>query len=274
MALIIAEAGENHCGDLGMAHQLIDAARRAGADYVKFQLYDASKAARSDPEREWFEKVQLSNAKFSNLVAYARSQGIKPLFTPWDVEKAKLIFEAGLLDIKVASFHIVDLELLTLINQHARRVFLSTGMSSIEEIENAVNTLDQVPELYVLHCVSEYPLPPERANLRVMSALKECFGRRAKIGYSDHTIGILAAVAAAASGADVIEKHITLDKTLPGTDHILSADPDELVEMVKQIRMVETLLGSSEKRLTPAEAKNQRFMRTRFHHGRPIQIGA
>ncbi|OGX04551.1 MAG: hypothetical protein A3G87_05880 [Omnitrophica bacterium RIFCSPLOWO2_12_FULL_50_11] len=273
MVLIIAEAGENHCGDMDMAHELIEVAARARADYVKFQLYDASKVAESDPEKEWFQKVQLSDEQFFDLVAYARKQGIQPLGTPWDVEKAELIFRAGIPDMKVASFHVVDLELLRFVNGRARRVFLSTGMSSIEEIETAVDALEQVPELYVLHCVSEYPLPPERVNLRVMGALKQRFGRQAKIGYSDHTISIIAAVAAVANGAEVIEKHITLDKTLPGTDHIFSADPDELVELVKQIRMVETLLGSSEKHLTPTEAENQIFMRTRFRHGRPIPIG-
>ena len=120
--------------------------------------------------------------------------------------------------------------------------------------------------LYLLHCVSEYPLPPEHANLRVMDTLRATFGHRATIGYSDHTIGIVAAVAAVAMGADVIEKHITLDKRLPGTDHVLSADPDELAEMVRQIRLVETLRGAPQKRLTSEEAKVQSFMRRRFSH--------
>ncbi|MFQ5875573.1 MAG: N-acetylneuraminate synthase family protein [Dehalococcoidia bacterium] len=266
MTIIIAEAGENHCGDMEMARQLIELAARSGADYVKFQLYDASQVADDDPEREWFHRVQLSEDRWFELAAYARQVGIAPLATPWDCTKAEAIFQASLDTVKIASFHTVDLELLDFVNQRARRVFLSTGMSSLEEVERAVATLDRVEEFYVLHCVSEYPLPPENVNLRVMDTLRERFGHRARIGYSDHTIGILAPVAAVARGAEVIEKHITLDKSLPGTDHILSADPEELPEMVRQIRLVETMLGQPEKRLTKLESELQTFVRKRFRH--------
>lgn len=266
MTVIIAEAGENHCGDMEMARRLIEVAATAGADYVKFQLYDASKVADDDPEKAWFERVQLSEEKFLVLVECSRANNIKSLWTPWAVDKAELIFSAGIEAVKIASFHTVDLELLRYVNKRAKTAFLSTGMSSMEEIEAAVDALDQVDELYLLHCVSEYPLKPARANLRVMDLLRDRFGNRARIGYSDHTIGILAPVAAVARGAEVIEKHITLGYKLPGTDHILSADPDALAEIVKQIRAVETLLGSPEKKLTAVEEEMQGFMRNRFCH--------
>lgn len=267
MTIVIAEAGENHCGDWDMARRLIDVAAAAGADYVKFQLYDAEKVATDDPEKDWFQRVQVPHDVFADLVKYAGRAGIAPLCTPWDVEKAEAIFATGIADMKIASFHIVQHDLLRYVNRRARRVFVSTGMASVDEIDGAVALLDKVEDLYVLHCVSEYPLDPARVNLRVMDLLRERYGSRAQIGYSDHTIGIVAAVASVARGAAVVEKHITLDKTLEGTDHVLSADPAELTEMVRQIRTVERMLGDGKKVLTPGEAENQKFLRGRFAHG-------
>lgn len=266
MAVVIAEVGENHCGDWGMARELIRVAARAGADYVKFQLYDANAVAADDPEREWLFRVQLPPHRWKELAACALQEGIKPLCTPWNVEKAKIVRAVTPDAIKIASFHVTDESLLRYVNQHVGTVFLSTGMADMSEIERAVEWLRDVKHLVLLHCVSAYPLPPEHANLRVMDTLRATFGHRATIGYSDHTIGILAPVAAVAMGAEVIEKHITLDKGLPGTDHVLSADPQELAEMVRQIRVVETLKGAPQKRLTADETKNQRFMRERFSH--------
>ena len=266
MTLVIAEAGENHCGDWGIAKKLIDAAARAKVDYVKFQLYDARAVSEQDPERDWFFRVQLPDNVWKDLADYARAQGVRPLCTPWGVEKAKAIHQVTPDAIKIASFHITDEAVLAYANKHFKTVFLSTGMATLQEAERAVALLDQVEALYLLHCVSEYPLRPENANLRVMETLQDFFGKRVKIGYSDHTLGIQAAVAAAAMGAEVVEKHITLDKSMEGTDHILSADPAELMEMVRQIRLVEKLRGSPVKRLTPQESENQKFMRERFSH--------
>lgn len=262
MTIVIAEAGENHCGDPEMALKLVDMASEAGADYIKFQLFDADKATDDDPEKEWFHKVQISTEQFYGLVKHARDLGIQPLCTPWDPERAEVIFGAGIEDMKIASFHVVADDLLDYINGRARRVFMSTGMCTMDEIERAVARLDKVEELYVLHCVSEYPLVDEHANLRVIHTLREKFGHRAKIGYSDHTIGIVAPVAAVAMGAEVIEKHITLDHNLEGSDHILSANPEQLNQMVSQIRAVELMLGSPEKVLTPLEAEFQEYCRT------------
>ena len=267
MALIIAEIGENHCGDMEIAKRLIETASEAGCDYAKFQLYDAEETSLDDPEREWFKKVQLDHEKLLILTEYCRKMKIRPLCTPWDARKAEATFKVGIEDMKIASFHIVDEELLRYVNKRAKKVFLSTGMASINEIEKAFGLLDNV-ELYLLHCVSEYPLPPEHVNLRVMDVLRDLFGHRAKIGYSDHTTDTLAPIAAVARGAEVVEKHITLDKKLEGTDHILSADPSELKEMVRQIRIVEKILGNAEKKLTAQERKNQTFLRKRFSYGK------
>lgn len=264
--LIIAEAGENHCGRMDWAEKLIDMSALSGCDYVKFQLYDANQTAKTDPERDWFFRVHLDKSKLEHLQSYSQRKGIQFLCTPWDVDKAKLLHELGNQAIKIASFHITDLEMLRFVSTRFHRVFMSVGMASVAEMDEAVEILAAVPELYLLHCVSEYPLVPERANLRVMDTLRERYGKRAQIGYSDHTLGILAPVAATARGAAVIEKHITLDKKMEGTDHILSADPGELIAMVQQIRATELLLGSAEKRNTSQEDGHKDFLRNRFKH--------
>ena len=264
--IVIAEAGENHCGDMQLAYELIDMSARAGCDYVKFQLYDSSKVSSSDPEKEWFKKVEISDSMWQDLINHSKKSGIKPLATPWDIEKAEVILKSGATSIKIASFHIIDLELLTFVNSNFNTVFLSTGMSSMAEVERAVTTLKDIKELYVLHCVSEYPLPPENVNLKIISTLQNKFSTISGIGYSDHTVGIFAPVLAVSMGAKVIEKHITTDKNLEGTDHILSADGTELPEMVRQIRLAETMLGTNEKKLTASEQENQEFLRERFHH--------
>lgn len=263
MCIIIAEVGENHLGDMEIAKRLIDLAKDAGTDYVKFQYYNADDTSDTDPEKEWFKKVQLDMQKLKYLYDYAAKRGIGFLCTPWDAEKAKDLFLLGIKDTKVASFHIADYEMLELINEKAEKVFMSTGMATPEEIDRAVKIMDRV-ELYLLHCVSEYPLSEEHVNLKVMDYLKERFG--CKVGYSDHTKDILAPLAAVARGADCIEKHITLSKSYPGTDHILSAVPAELKLLVEYVRRTEAILGKKEKKMTEVELKNQRFLRNRFHY--------
>jgi sialic acid synthase SpsE len=264
--IVIAEAGENHCGDIQLAYELIDMSTRAGCDYVKFQLYDSAKVSSSDPEKEWFKQVEVSDSMWQDLIIHSKKTGIEPLATPWDIEKAEVILKSGATSIKIASFHIIDLELLEFVNINFNKVFLSTGMSSMLEIEKAIATLRDVKELYVLHCVSEYPLPPENVNLNIISTLQNKFPKISGVGYSDHTIGIFAPVLAVSMGAKVIEKHITTNKNLEGTDHILSADSKDLTEMVRQIRLTEIMLGTSEKKLTPFEQENQEFLRERFHN--------
>ena len=266
MTLVIAEVGENHCGDWGMARDLIRSAAEAGADYVKFQLYDANATAKDDPERDWFFRVQVPDGIWRELAVYAKECGIEPLCTPWGIEKARVVHDVTPKAVKIASFHITNEPFLHAINGSFEKVFLSTGMADLSEIERAVSILSQVKELFLLHCVSEYPMPLEHANLRVMETLRSHFNSRVRVGYSDHSVGLSTAVAAAAMGADVIEKHITMDKKLEGTDHVLSADPKELVEMVRQIRLMNTLRGGPEKKVSSEEKKNQLFMRNRFSH--------
>lgn len=261
MCLIIAEAGENHSGDMELAKKMIDLSKISGADYVKFQYYNADNCSNNDPEKEWFKVVQLDIEKIKCLRDYANQKDIQFLCTPWEAQKAAELFSIGIMDMKIASFHIADLEMLKLINERGRRVFMSTGASSLDEIDAAVNLLQKV-DLYLLHCVSEYPLPEENVNLKVMDFFRKRYG--CNVGYSDHTLGILAPLAAVARGADVIEKHITMSKTFQGTDHILSADPSELKLLVEYTRRLELILGTEEKRITAKEMGVQQFLRNRF----------
>jgi len=263
MCIIIAEAGENHCGNMEYCKQLIQLSKNAGCDYVKFQYYDASRTSLDDPERDWFFKVQLNEEKLKTLINESNRVGIKFLCTPWERSNAEILNKLNVKDMKIASFHITDYDLIEYVNKYFNRVFLSTGMSSIDEIERAVAKLDKV-DLYLLHCVSEYPLAAGRVNLKVMDFLHDTF--QCRVGYSDHTIGILAPLAAAARGAAVIEKHITLNHAFEGTDHVLSADPAELKLMVEQIRSTVRMLGDGKKRLTAKEKENQNFLRNRFAH--------
>ncbi|MBI1976828.1 MAG: N-acetylneuraminate synthase family protein [Candidatus Omnitrophica bacterium] len=246
------------------ARQMVVEAAKAGADIVKFQSYRGMDVAPDDPEREWFAKVELSDEMHFELKELAEKNGVEFLSSPFTVERAVFLCEkVGLKKIKIASSEMLNLRLLDYVNRHAETVFLSTGLATIDEIRQAVSRLDKVKVCYLLHCVTQYPTPPEDINLSVITRMKREFpGYR--VGFSDHTLGILAPVIAAALGAEVIEKHFTLDKTLPGTDHILSVDPPELKEMVRQIRQVEALLGDPLKKPTGAEKAMIQFVRTRF----------
>lgn len=262
--IIIAEIGENHMGDVGRAKKMIAEAARAGADMVKFQSYLASEVADDDPEKEWFAKVQLSDEAHRELKDYTEKHGVEFLSSPFSLNRAKLLCEGlGLKKIKIASSELLNFSLLDYIDRHADTVFLSTGMATLEEIKLALTHLNKAKTGYIMHCVTQYPARPEDTNLNVITTLRAEFPQH-HIGYSDHTIGIQAALTAVALGAEVIEKHFTLDKNLPGTDHILSADPDELRRLVAGVREVETLLGSYTKKPTDDEAKIKLFVRSRF----------
>jgi sialic acid synthase SpsE len=260
--IVISEIGENHLGDMSLAKTMIQLSKKAGADYAKFQIYDPHKTSNDDPEREWFFKVAISRENVSDLIKKCAETGIKPLFTVWDEVRAKWCLEEGLDAIKLASFHIADRALLKIIAGSFKTVFLSTGMSSMEDIKAAVEIL-KVEKLYLLHCVSDYPLKHENVNLRVMNKLRQ-FSEH--VGFSDHTIDTTAILAAVSLGAEVVEKHFTISKDLPGTDHIFSATPDEFYNMVQEIRKIELLLGSPEKIMTSFEIEHQEFLRTRFLH--------
>lgn len=261
---IIAEIGENHLGNWDIARQMIAEAAAAGADAVKFQSYLGSEVAPDDPEREWFTKVQVPDEVHHELRKFAQEKGVQFMSAPFSLGRAKLLCEGlGLRRIKVASSEMLNFKLLDYLNARCATVYLSTGLATIEEIRKALGHLKKVREVAILHCVTQYPLKASDANLLAIRALAEAFPRNT-IGYSDHTIGNLASVAAVALGARVIEKHFTLSKALPGTDHVLSATPEEFRRLVADIRETETLLGKQAKGPVASEREIRSFVRGRF----------
>jgi len=263
-ALIVAEIGENHGGDWQLARLMIREAARAGANVVKFQSYLGSDVADSDPEKAWFTQVQLPDLIHFELKTYAEQCGVEFLSTPFSIGRARfLVEELGLRKMKVASSEMLNFAILDYLNGRVELALLSTGMATEDEIKVAVAHLDRVPHVCLMQCTTQYPCPVEQANLSVLPALKKAFPN-CQIGYSDHTVGIMAATLARALGAEVIEKHFTTDKTLPGTDHILSADPAEMAKLVHDIRTTEVLLGNPEKRPTAAEHAIKEIVRSRF----------
>ena len=284
--LIIAEIGECFNGSMENAFQLIEAAKKSGCDIAKFQTLDADNIADDDPERDWFYRIALDSAQIALLVAKAREAGIGILFTPENIKTAGWLKEAGLDEVKIASSCAADLDLIDYIAANFSTVYMSTGMASLDDVNNAVRLLAKVPDLYIMHCISEYPtgalleqrglvaLSPANVRLNMMKMLMELYPQY-KIGYSDHTDGILAPIAAVAMGAQVIEKHITLDRQTPirnyetggeylGTDHVLSLEPPELEAMVRGIREVEEMLGEWKWQRTEGELILRQFLRERF----------
>jgi len=262
--IVIAEIGENHLGDWDIARNMIDEAVAAGADIVKFQSYHGSDVHPDDPEREWFSRVEVPDAVHRDLKSHAEGQGAEFLSSPFSMERVRFLCEdLGLRKVKIASSEMLNLPLLEYVNEHADTVFLSTGLSTMEEVERAVSCLDSVAECYILHCCTQYPTQDHQANLHAIPLMSSKFPQH-RIGYSDHTIGIDAAVAAVALGATVIEKHFTLSKSLPGTDHVVSATPPEFKDMVQRIRRIEVLLGQPVKEPVPEEIDIREFVRNRF----------
>lgn len=295
-AIIIAEAGVNHNGDLKLAKQLIDVAAEAGADYVKFQTFKAEKLVskeakkadyqilnfqeEGDSQMEMLKKLELTKENHYSLVEYAKGKGIKFLSTGFDEESVDFLHQLGIDFFKIPSGEITNYPYLKHIAQKGRPVVLSTGMSSMVEIQEAVNVLFKFgvsrDELTVLHCTTEYPAPLDEVNLKAMITIGEEL--RVKIGYSDHTQGIEVPLAAIALGATIIEKHFTIDNSLPGPDHKASLEPDELKNMVRSIRNIESALGISEKVVTDSEAKNRDiarksiFISKRLPKGHKLQL--
>lgn len=273
---IIAEAGVNHNGNLEMAYQLVDEAKKAGADCVKFQTFRsenlvapfASMAAyqkqniqTEDTQLQMLRKLELSYENFRALKTHCEKVGIVFLSTPFDLDSLRFLDELGVPFWKIPSGEITNLPYLEAIGRTGRPVVMSTGMAGIEDVRMAVNALKASGscDIILLHCNTEYPTPFEDVNLRAMDTLHQTFG--VPVGFSDHTQGVEAVVAAVAMGAKVVEKHFTLDKTLPGPDHKASLDPQELAMMVRMIRHVEQALGTGEKKPTPSERKNMEVAR-------------
>lgn len=271
---IIAEVGVNHNGSLELAKRLVDAAKYAGADAVKFQTFntdklvtrDADKAAYqiensdNDSQYDMLMDLELSAHSFRELNDYAKDKGIVFLSSPFDEESVDLLDEIGVPMFKVASGEITNFSLLRSIAEKGKPIILSTGMSTMGEVEEAVNLIEEYnDELILMHCLTSYPAKIEDANLNVIKTLKCTF--KQSVGFSDHTLGIEMAIAAVALGGSVIEKHFTVDKSLPGPDHKASLEPGEFAEMVKAIRNVEKGLGDGIKKPTIDENSIKKVVR-------------
>jgi N,N'-diacetyllegionaminate synthase len=289
-AVIIAEAGVNHNGDLQLAHRLIDVAAGAGADRVKFQTFSAdrlvtSRAAKApyqvratgdgESQHAMLHRLELSRDMHVELIDHCKARGIEFFSTGFDPASVDLLVELGATSFKIPSGEITNLPYLRHVGRHGKPVILSTGMSDLGEIEAALTVLEQSgtrrDQITVLHCTTEYPTPMAEVNLRAMLTIRDAF--RVAVGYSDHTPGIEVAIAAVALGASVIEKHFTLDRTLPGPDHKASLEPAELSTMVKAVRNIELALGDGIKRPTESEAKNKPIARKSLVAARAIRAG-
>lgn len=311
---IIAEAGVNHNGSLEMAMELIDAAAKAGADAIKFQTFKAERLVTAQARKaayqlsnngvdetqfEMLKSLEIDDDDYEILIQHCEKKGIDFLSTPFDTTSAELLIKRFQLSaIKISSGDITNGPLLLTASRLDKPVLLSTGMSTLAEIEMALGvlafgytqkvgwpSLNDFYEAYtseegqaalrdnvtLLHCTSEYPVPYEEVHLRVLETLKQAF--QLPVGYSDHTLGIAVPLAAVAMGATVIEKHLTLNRELPGPDHQASLEPEELKAMVTSIRQIEMAMGSPIKSPTSSEKKNQSVVRKSLVTSKPVKKG-
>lgn len=292
----IAEAGVNHNGNDEMALQLVEAAARCGADAVKFQTFSADKLVRKGAEKAEYQKretgegdqysmlkqLEMSEALHRKLLVRCNELGIEFMSTPFDEEAADFLIALGMRHIKIPSGEITNHPFLAHLAAKNVPMILSTGMSTLDEIHEAVEVIRSVRQqlgftaplesmLTVLHCTSNYPAALENINLRAMSTIAQATGL--PVGYSDHTAGITVSVAAVAMGATVIEKHFTLDRNLPGPDHKASLEPDELTEMIARIRDVERALGSPVKQPNASELPVRELVRRSVTLVRDMKAG-
>jgi len=246
--LLIAEAGINHNGDVEVARRLIQEAKKSGADAVKFQTFNTEEyISRSNPYYELFKRCELKANDFKILQEEAEENQILFFSTPFDFTSVNLLAELEVPFYKIASCDLTNIPLIRKIAQAGKPIILSTGMGTIGEVFQALETINREgnEDVTLLHCVSNYPVTPEQVNLRAIPHMVEVFQR--PIGLSDHTLGIDVPVTAVALGACIIEKHFTLDKNMEGPDHQLSADPQEFREMVERVRTIEKALGTGKK---------------------------
>lgn len=285
---VIAEAGVNHNGNFENAKKMIDVAKKSGVDAVKFQTFKAEKVVskfaekaeyqknntgNSESQLEMIKKLELSFSDFKELKEYSEKQGILFLSTPFDFESIEFLEDLGMEIWKIPSGEITNLPYLEKIAKIGKKIIMSTGMCELSEIEEALKVLKEAgaKDISILHCNTEYPTPMKDVNLLAMLGLKEKF--KVDIGYSDHTLGIEVPISAVALGAQIIEKHFTLDKSMEGPDHIASLNPQELEEMVKAIRNIEVALGSKEKFASESEFKNRAIARKSIVANRKIKVG-
>jgi len=275
-SFLIAEAGVNHNGEIGLAKELIDAARSAGADAVKFQTFSTDDLVVKGTEKADYQKrstkknesqydmllrLEFSAAEFKELSDYARKKGILFLSTPFDPASVDLLDNLNVPAYKISSGDLTNIPLLEKIASKNKPVILSTGMASLGEIEDSVSFLrkNNVQDFILLHCTTQYPTDIRAVNLKNMNTLRCAFN--CPVGFSDHTEGLTAAITAVALGACIIEKHFTLDKSLPGPDHEASVEPDSFRLLVDTIRDVETILGSETRHVSAEEQEIQRIAR-------------
>lgn len=277
--LIIAEAGVNHNGDFEIAKKLVDAAARAGADYIKFQTFKAEALVSKNAQKAEYQqtnikekdssqlnmlkKLELSEKQHIDLIHYCQEKNIHFFSTAFDLESINFLKSCNLNLWKIPSGEITNYPYLKKIASFGEPVIISTGMCTMEDIENAIAVLTangtKKEDITVLHCNTEYPTPMQDVNLKAMQTISRELG--VKVGYSDHTLGIEVPIAAVALGATIIEKHFTLDRNMEGPDHKASLEPDELKAMVDAIRNIEQALGSAEKTVTDSERKNMTVAR-------------
>lgn len=288
--LIIAEAGVNHNGNLELAKQIVKAAANAGADLVKFQTFTAERLAidsapkadyqnqTTDQKQSQFamlRQLELTAEMHEQLIVYCSKQGIGFFSTGFDLQSVDYLASLGADRFKIPSGEITNLPYLRHVGAFGKPLILSTGMATLGEIEAALDACESAgtprSRITVLHCNTEYPTPMQDVNLRAMCSIRDAFG--VAVGYSDHTLGIEVSTAAVALGATVIEKHLTLDRNLPGPDHKASLEPDEFAAMVRAIRNIEQAMGDGTKRPSPSESKNKSIARKSLVAARSIEAG-
>lgn len=282
---IIAEVGVNHNGSLELAMKCVDEAVKAGADAVKFQTFKSSKLVTksaskasyqlqntrsSESQLEMLKKLEFSFDDFTELQKYCLAKQIDFLSTPFDEESAAFLNSIEIDALKIGSGDLNNLPFLRQIDSYGRPVLLSTGMSSLEEVRESLSVFEK-SQVVLLHCTSDYPAPIDEVNLLAIKTMREQFGKIT--GYSDHTEGHEVTIAAVALGAKVIEKHFTLDRSLPGPDHKASLEPQPFAEMVQAIRNVERALGDGVKRCMPSEENTRVVARKSLVIARPVKAG-
>lgn len=284
--LIIAEAGVNHNGDVNLAYKLCDAAKAAGADVVKFQTwkteaiitknvaqaeYQEKNTGVSESQFDMLKKLELSQEEFRKIKEYCDSIGITFASTADDAESLDFLVSLGIPFIKIGSGEIGNVSYLRYMGNKKMPVILSTGMSSLSDIDISLKALQEggANDITLLHCTTSYPCLYENVNLNAMNTIHEAF--KLSVGYSDHTLGNTVAIAAVAMGAKVIEKHFTLDKNMEGPDHKASSDPIEFAALVREIRNIEAAMGNGKKEATKVEKDISKVVLKRIVAKRPIE---
>ena len=285
---IIAEAGVNHNGKMELAYKLVDAAKEAGVDAVKFQIFKSEKlisksTKMADYQKEnlkenisqldMVKKLELSYEDFIKINEYCKEKGIMFMATPFDNDSLDFLVDTSKVDVlKIGSGDLNNYPFLEKVALKNKEIILSTGMSNLSDIESALDFISQYTdkEVKVLHCTTNYPCPMDEVNLKAMNTIKDAF--QVAVGYSDHTLGIEVPIAAVALGAEIIEKHFTLDKTMEGPDHVASLEPDELKEMTRTIRNIERALGSGIKKPNKSEVKIQSIVKRKIVLAKDVEI--